>query len=305
IDDPKLILDFEDWMTTKKISGQTKNQYRSVMSQMYALAQQPAYRKRTGVTMNPFAGIPRDRGGQRTSTVHVDELKRWLSFASHHARVALSIAALAPKLRLANILALEWKRHIDIRHRLIVVHAHKTAGDTGKPLVVPIDEQLWAILEDTRRRNPKSKFVVSYGGRRVKTIRGAVQRAAEAAGLTWGRFKDDGVTFHTMRHTMATVLAELSDVDGLPALSESQRKTAMGHKRLETTQHYTHIRPTVERRVLERLSKATPIVDEVTQAIRAPLRRRRGKNTGTTLPNRENHNNLPSKEAGRSPRRSV
>jgi hypothetical protein len=50
---------------------------------------------------------------------------------------------------------------------------------------------------------------------------------------------------------MATMLAELSDFDGQAPLSESQRKDAMGHRRLETTQRYTHIRPAVERRALE------------------------------------------------------
>jgi len=148
----------------------------------------------------------------------------------------------------------------------ITVRDHKTAGATGRPLVVPITGPLLTILQDARRRRPHARFVVTYRGNQIKSIRGGVKAAARAAGLTWGCFDEAGVTFHTMRHTMATLLAELSDADGLPALSESQRKAAMGHQRLETTQRYTHIRPTVERRVLERLGKVAPIVDVVTQA---------------------------------------
>lgn len=264
IDDPMWLLKFEDWMTAKDIAGQTKNQYRSTLSRMYAVGLQPAFRKRTAVMMNPFVGVPRDRGGERTITVTVEELQRWLAHASHHTRVAVAIAALAPKLRLANILALRWDTHIDREKRFITVAEHKTAGSTGRPLVVPIDEQLRTILEDARKRNPHSKYVVTYKSQRVKSIRGGAAAAAKDAGLTWGRFADGGVTFHTIRHTMATMLAEIGTLDGAAALSESERMRVMGHERLETTQRYTHIRPERELPVLERLSKQMPIADIVT-----------------------------------------
>lgn len=287
VSDPLWIVKFEDWMsgrrashTKRPISGQTKNQYRSVLSQMYRLALQPAYRKRTGVTVNPFLGIPRDRGHERTSTVTVDELRAWLGHASYHVRLAVAIAALAPKLRLGNILALKWGVHIDRRLQFITVHAHKTEGATGRPLVVPIDDQLRLILEDARKRHPRAKFVVTYRGKPVTEIRGGVKAAAKAAGLTWGRFDDEGVTFHTIRHTMATMLAELGELDGAAPVSESVRKEAMGHERLETTQRYTHIRPAIERGVLERLSKVTPIADIVMQPRLRATRSPKGTITG-------------------------
>jgi integrase len=264
INDPMWLLKFEDWMSSKNVAGQTKNQYRSTLSQMYALAVQPAFRNRTGVPMNPFLGIPRDRGRERTSTVSIEELQAWLRHASYHVRLAVSIAALAPELRLANVLALKWDVHIDNELRYITVHDHKTDDASNRPLLVPIDEQLRQILEDARRRHA-GKHVVVYRGKPLKSIRGGVRAAAEAAGLRWGRFDDDGVTFHTIRHTMATMLAELSDLDGQAPLSESQRKDAMGHKWLETTQRYTHIRPAAKRKALERLSKVTPIASIVMQ----------------------------------------
>jgi integrase len=284
IADPMWILKFEDWMAARKVAGQTKNQYRSTLSQLYALALQPAYRKVTGVAVNPFIGVPRDRGGERTSTITIEQLRAWLQHASYHVRLAVAIAALAPKLRLANILALEWGTHIDKALELIIVHVHKTDDATRRPLVVPIDAQLRAILEDARRRNPRSHYVVTYRGKRVKSIRGGAQAAAIAAGLQWGRFDDQSVTFHTIRHSMATTLAELSDLDGAAPLSESERMKALGHTRLETTQRYTHIRPTIERHALERLSKVTPIADIVTQT---RTRAARGKITGTASASRE------------------
>jgi integrase len=294
IADPLWLLKFEDWMDAKRvgmgsrtrpIGGQTKNQYRSVLSQMYRLALQPAFRARTAVTMNPFVGVPRDRGGERTSTVTVDELRAWLEHASYHVRLAVALAALAPKLRLANILALKWGTHIDRELKYITVHDHKTDAASGRPLVVPIGDQLRTILQDARRRDPHTKFVVTYRGAPIEDIRGGVKAAAEAAGLTWGRFDADGVTFHTIRHTMATMLAELGELDGAAPLSESVRKEAMGHKRLETTQRYTHIRPAIEKSAIERLSKQTPIADLVTQPWKRARRTTepRGTSKGTHI----------------------
>lgn len=134
---------------------------------------------------------------------------------------------------------------------------HKTSNRTGKPLVVPIVEQLRAILEDARRRTPGSR-VVAYRGRPLKSIRGGLALAAERAGLVYGRDAVDGVTFHTIRHTMATLLAEQTEI------GESMRRELMGHESIATTQLYTHIRPLPQRAPLEQLSAGVPIQDLVT-----------------------------------------
>lgn len=143
--DPYWIVKFEAWLEQHGWASQTKNQYRSVMSQIFAQAMEPTYRTRTGIIFNPFRGIKQDRGRRRITTVTVDELHRWLSFSSYHVPVAMVIGALAPTLRLANILALEWGTPIDAEMTTITVHEHKTAHENGLPLVVPITQ---------RRRKP-------------------------------------------------------------------------------------------------------------------------------------------------------
>jgi integrase len=277
IRDPHWLLKFEDWMDAKRtaktgtrLSGQTRNQYRSTLSQMYVLALRPEFRARSGVQMNPFLGIPRDRDVERTSTVTVTQLRAWLTHASYHVRLAVSIAALAPKLRLANVLALRWSE-VDLARGLIIVHEHKTDQATGKPLVAPIVAQLRRILDDAKARGSK-RHVVTFRGRALKGITDGVKAAAISAGLKYGRFGEDTITFHTIRHTMATMLAELGDVDGQAPLDPSVRKKAMGHKRLTTTDRYTHIRPAVETRALERLSQQLPIADLVTAERRRAVR---------------------------------
>jgi hypothetical protein len=81
-----------------------------------------------------------------------------------------------------------------------------------------------------------------------------VRRGAEDAGLTYGLMKPGGVTFHTIRHTAATLLAEL------PHLTEAQRAATMGQDIL-TTQQYTHLRPASQRPVLDALARVLSLDD--------------------------------------------
>jgi len=141
-------------------------------------------------------------------TISLEDLRSWLRNASYHIRLAVAIAALAPKLRLANVLALTWKEHIDPDLRYITVHRHKTVATLRRPQVVPISDQLRVILKDARQRT--ATYVVEYRGRPVKTIRGGLRSAVERAGLPFGR-SVDGATFHTLRHTAASLLAELGE----------------------------------------------------------------------------------------------
>src|SRR6185436_10387466 len=95
--------------------------------------------------------------------------------------------------------------------------------------VVPISDQLRLILKDARQRT--DTYVVEYRGRPVKTIRGGLRSAVERAGLPFGRAVD-GATFHTLRHTAASLLAELGEPEAI-------RKEVMGHRNIATTQRYT------------------------------------------------------------------
>jgi integrase len=266
--DPLWLERFDAWMARRGVGPQTRNHYRSTMSGMYRLALTPAYRRRIGITQNPFLGIPREHTVERTVTLTHEQLRALLADASYHVRLALAIGALAPKLRLENILSLRWSKHIDPEIQWITRAEHKTARVTRRPLVVPIGEQLREILLDARARGgSRSDFVVTYRGRPVRSIRDGLRLAAARAGLAYGRGNDNGLTFHTLRHTAATLLAELG-------LQESVRKEVMGHRDITTTQRYTHIRPLPQRHAIEALSNALPIADLVTD--------RRTRATGTT-----------------------
>jgi integrase len=242
-----------------------------VLRGFYKTALLPGYRATSGITVNPFRDVPRETVVERTVTIAVEDLRSWLTHASYHVRLAVAIAALAPKLRLANVLALTWQEHIDPDFRFITVHRHKTAKTLQRPQVVPISEQLRLILRDARQRT--HTHVVEYRQRPVKTIRGGLRLAVERAGLPFGRAVG-GATFHTLRHTAASLLAELGEPEAI-------RKEVMGHRNIATTQRYTHLRPVHEIPAHERLADAVPIADLVTVARKRASGRGVGKSDGT------------------------
>ena len=136
----------------------------------------PAYRTASGVTLNPFRDVPREAVVERMVTISLEDLRSWLRNASYHIRLAVAIAALAPKLRLANVLALTWNEHIDPDLSYITVHRHKTVATLRRPQVVPISDQLKVILKDARRAPPPTSSSTGAGPSR---------RFAAACGAPW------------------------------------------------------------------------------------------------------------------------
>lgn len=290
IRDPSWLRRFDAWMDAAGVANWTKHRYLTTLTRMYWLALTPEYRDAAGVVAyNPFAGRPRPRGRRRTATVSPEQLAAWLGAASYHVRLAMSIAALAPKLRLRNILALEWARDVDLSARQITVREHKT-NQHGRALASPISDPLFAILQDARRRHPRSRYVVMYRGGPVKTIDGGVRAAAEAAGLVYGRDQAHGVTFHTLRHSMATLLARLK-------VHPQAHQETMGHQDYQTTLWYTHLNVDDQREAHDALAAALPIVQVVTTL---PRRARRTPPRLTEVPHKGRLNGQ-GRTAGRLP----
>ena len=102
-------------------SAQTRNHYISIMRRLYTLTMRPQFVKKTGVQKNPFETMERYRARNRRVSVTADELREWLRHTPRHAQVAIAIAALAPKLRLRNVLELRWRTSFDKCFRFITV----------------------------------------------------------------------------------------------------------------------------------------------------------------------------------------
>jgi len=259
IDSPQWILEFEEWMDRRGIAGGTRNHYNTTMRQLYAVALLAEYRHLSGVTMNPFEHRPREPRVIRKVALTPALVIAWLDAMSYHARLAVAIAALAPKLRLRNVLDLEWATHLDRELTTITVWAHKSVGRTAAPLVIPVSAQLRSILQDARARHRRARHVVTYRGAPVRSIRHGIRAAAKAAQIPYGRRLLGGVTFHTLRHTAATILARLN-------VSPWLQRDVLGHQDLATTEGYTHLLVEEQRAPLEQLSAALPIASIVTRS---------------------------------------
>ena len=261
-------------------SKQTRNHYRSWLSQLFHLAIHPKYREVTGLVTNPVAGMWRETVEGREVALTVPELQAVIGSGSFHLRLAVAIGMLAPKLREANILELEWKKHFTSDFAYLTVERHKTRHRTRKPLVAYVPEQLREILKAARHRSPNNPRVITYQNQPVKELRGAVKGAVERAAqlkgfrhLKYGRDVEGGITFHTLRHTAATVMAELD-------ISPDKRQKVMAHADIQSTMRYTHMRPKHEAVAAEQLSDAVPIKALVLMPGKRP-RKSGGKSGGT------------------------
>jgi integrase len=265
---PELLEEFEQWMDDLGLSGARKNHYRSAVSQMYRVALLPANRRKSGVRENPMVGVPRDSVPRRLRTLTPQQLRGIIQHAAPHLQLALAIGALAPKLRLRNVLNLRWKHDVSDDLSYLIVDRHKTDKETGLPLVAPISGQLRAILRAVRRRG--GTHVIQFHGKPVKDIKTALRRACREAGVKYGKGE---FTYHSIRHTMATALARLR-------LPEPLRMRLMGHSNIATTQIYTHLAAVDESAPLEQLAA----VYQFTDVMAIPRRITRGKLRGTGDP---------------------
>jgi integrase len=271
IREPYWLERFEQWMRTRGISKQTRNHYRSCISMMFKIASKPTHRSKTNVWMNPATGLDREKTRSRRVTTTPDQVRRWMAAAAPHVRLAITIGQLAPKLRVGNILALQWRKHIDLHARTITVWDHKTVEDTGEPLIVPISAQLLRVLKEERQRHPHREFVVMYQGKQIKSIRGGVTEALIRAKLPHGRDREGGITFHTLRHNATTEMLRKKT----PLVDA---RDAMGHTDIQTTLGYTHLAVEGQRLQAELLSKSF-VLEDLTHP---STKRRVGKRAGTS-----------------------
>ena len=119
-----------------------------------------------------------------------------------------------------------------------VLHLWKTKTDS--PRSVPMDTETTAMLLD---------LVVN----KTMPSRRTLRRRWEAAKVKMGLVDDNEFVFHACRHTCATRLLD-ADVDVLII------KEWLGHKRIETTQRYTHVKPRNLQSALAKMGNAADLL---------------------------------------------
>lgn len=136
----------------------------------------------------PSRPAPRDRW-----LTH-EEARKVRRAASPHVRVFITLA-LHTAARPKDILSMRWSQ-VDFDHGLVSLG--KSVGNKRRA-VVPMNRPLRWMLERAKQV-ATTAYVIEYGGRHVASVKKAIARAGERAGV-------DGVTPYVFRHTSATWMA--------------------------------------------------------------------------------------------------
>ena len=157
-------------------------------------------------------------------------------------------------LRIGEILALRWKR-VDLLRGTIEVAESYSDGEFGSPKtrssnrVIPISEFLRMLLESRRNGSksiaPNELVFCSPTGTPLNKQNLYNRVLAPAC----DRIKQPRVSWHSFRHTHATLLTEVGE-------SIKTAQALLGHSDLGTTLNtYAHVIPDSQRRAVERVSE--------------------------------------------------
>ncbi len=128
-----------------------------------------------------------------------------------------------------------------------------TKSKNGEPRIIPMNSRARAVAE--RQINDatieKYLFPSCKTGGMIKEVKKGLATACKEAGIKYGLYERDGITFHTFRHWFSTKLEELG-------VSRVVRRDLLGHSSEDITDDYTHSTIEARRRAVELLCQ-TPI----------------------------------------------
>ena len=179
------------------------------------------------LTANPINKIDRSERIRRKESqrdfLTIDEVKRLIATPCDNPTVKQAyLFACSCGLRIGDVLNLKWK---DISEEKGTWRASILMLKSQRPLYIPLGEQARKWMPEQGEDGPNEKvFKLNR-----QAINENLQSWAEAAGIT-----NKKVTFHTSRHTFATMLLTLgADIYTVSKL--------LGHTSVKTTQIYAKI----------------------------------------------------------------
>lgn len=111
-----------------------------------------------------------------------------------------------------------------------------TKSKNGRSRVIPLNDQAKAILRHQLDDVTIGKYVFpssKHEGEMMKEVKKGFASACKVAGLKYGLYESDGITFHTLRHRFNSKLEALG-------VTKAVRRDLMGHTPKDITDDYTH-----------------------------------------------------------------
>jgi integrase len=251
---PSLVSGFKTKCREKGLSPATINHRRTLLRHAFNLA----IKEWQWCSENPVERVSRERvSNGRDRWLTLEEEASLLKCCVLHPTLKenkegstywlqeVVIFALNTGMRQDEILSLEW-RNADLFRKTVLVVKSKN----GEKRTIPMNQKVFDLLKaKAKERKNDDKFVfASEAG--TKILRRNLMRAFYHAR---DRAKIDDFTFHDLRHTFATRLAQ-SGVD----LYKIQK--LLGHKTITMTQRYSHHCPESLRSGVEVLDKISTVL---------------------------------------------
>ena len=169
-----------------------------------------------------------------------EDLRRLVDSAALYFKPILEIA-LITAMRRGEILKMKW-RDVDLRLGTIRVPAENSK--TKRERLIPIDANL-AVELDSIQRKGDYVFMNDWTGKRRERIEGAFRATCEKAGISSGR--ENGLTFHDLRHLAAYRLVKVTDVVTASKI--------LGHASIQMTMRYVHPTDVDKRAAIEKAAE--------------------------------------------------
>jgi integrase len=181
------------------------------------------------ITHNPVRSIrkpPIGNGKTRFFTLEeIESIRRMCKESDSRHLFPIFVIALHTGMRKGELLSLIWS-NIDLKNREILLSRSKN----GEPRDIPMTEEVYNLLSDLSASKTLNigglLFPSPFNSKKPIDIRSAWERILRLAGI-------QGATFHTIRHTTCSFLANL----GIPSIIIAR---IVGHKDSRTTDRYTH-----------------------------------------------------------------
>ena len=239
----------EALLSDLKRKGSPSATIRGVRATLSAVLQ--AAVERGYLERNPVHGIRlRETEAKKERRIYsTSEVRMLLAELPEPCRTIVFLAVLTG-MRIGEILALRWKR-VDLLRGMIDVAETFSDGEFGSPKtrsslrVIPISSTLHLILEEHHKWSPRNQREDLLFCTPIVTPLSSKNLYNRALAPACDRTGQPRVSWHSFRHTHATLLAESGE-------SLKTAQAILGHSDVETTlKTYMHAIPASQRRAVE------------------------------------------------------